>query len=265
MSYRRRNDLHDPNSSTSAEALFRDAKTKSYAEVKLLCQNNYRFRTLLCQPDSDLNIWRYMYDRDISRRSLPEGTDYFNVYDSIVRHIRHLFLDEAIHYATRNGYEILAENLSQFSQEKNLVPLSVDQPGNYEDLIRKLARYEVDDRENLLASAAMRGDTEVMERMLQLGATDYNYAMTNAAHGGQMAVIERMLQLGADDYASVLDVAASQNNAELVELMLQFDISTPDIDVALHNAVESASIDVVEILLQHSPSVSGISLALGTA
>jgi len=48
-----------------------------------------------------------------------------------------------------------------------------------------------------MSSAAKSGRMDIVDIMLQQGATDYDYEMWRAAKGGHMNIVELMLQLGA--------------------------------------------------------------------
>ena len=49
-------------------------------------------------------------------------------------------------------------------------------------------------------AAPLGGHRDIVERMLNLGANDYNRSMVVAAGGGHRDIVERMLNLGANDY-----------------------------------------------------------------
>jgi hypothetical protein len=63
---------------------------------------------------------------------------------------------------------------------------------------------------------------EIVELMLELGASDYNWTMTAAALEGHKEIVERMLQLGANAYNSAMTVAVREGHDEIVALIKSY-------------------------------------------
>jgi activator of 2-hydroxyglutaryl-CoA dehydratase len=52
---------------------------------------------------------------------------------------------------------------------------------------------------------ALGGHKEIVEWVIELGATGYNKAMIRAARGGYKKIAERILELGAENYNTEID------------------------------------------------------------
>lgn len=72
-----------------------------------------------------------------------------------------------------------------------------------------------------MALAERRGEDEVVELMLRLGATNYNRSLASAAEGGHALLAKLMLDLGARDLNTAQRIAASGGHAEVVSLLLE--------------------------------------------
>jgi ankyrin repeat protein len=95
-------------------------------------------------------------------------------------------------------------------------------------IVERLIELGADDYNSAMYSTASEGHKEIVERMLRLGADDYNSAMSSAARGGHIEIVERMLELGADDYNWIMDSAARGGHVEIVERMLQLGADNYD-------------------------------------
>lgn len=139
-------------------------------------------------------FWNYIWRRDISS-FLPLPEDPYQTYQDIIRYKLDSFLYryDKITYVAENGYDIL------------LLPLLS-------------TMYEFN---RAMVVAASKGHVEIVNLMLQNGATQYNYAMANAATGGHIAIVELMLELGANNYNDAMANAAYGGHIEIIRLMLE--------------------------------------------
>ena len=87
-----------------------------------------------------------------------------------------------------------------------------------------------------LGAAACGGHMDIVQLMLDKGATNYNSGLFGAALGGHMDIVQLMLYKGADDYNKGLSGAAYGGHMDIVQLMLKRGAT--DLDSAL-NAAES--------------------------
>jgi ankyrin repeat protein len=111
--------------------------------------------------------------------------------------------------------------------------------------LTELKAYESMSLNDRLIDASRTGDMRVVDRLIELGASDYHSAMISAAQKGHKKVVERMLRLGvnsytlridsghgekiivrvpqsnADNYNQVMDSAAEGGHMEIVEKMLE--------------------------------------------
>ena len=72
---------------------------------------------------------------------------------------------------------------------------------------------------SMMMEAAKGGHKDIVERMLELGATNYNRSMSQAAEGGRKEIVEMMLVKGATDYDRAMIMAAKGGHTEIVEMV----------------------------------------------
>ena len=72
-----------------------------------------------------------------------------------------------------------------------------------------------------LYTAALPGHKKIVEKMLKLGATDYNFALEMAARGGHIDIVKLLLAKGANNYATGLGDASREGHMDIVKLMLE--------------------------------------------
>ena len=119
----------------------------------------------------------------------------------------------------------------------NIVNRFLDQlatPETYEVVLYQAARYDnivlMNDMinrlgpgpriyNNALAGAARGGHREIVNRMLELGATNYDWAMAAATGGNHYAIVKQMLSLGATDYRTALSNTDVNTDPRIVELL----------------------------------------------
>jgi ankyrin repeat protein len=99
-----------------------------------------------------------------------------------------------------------------------------------------------------MAGAAEGGHMDIVELMLEHGATNYDYAMAGAAEGGHMDIVELMLEHGATDFDFVMKAAATRGHMDIVELMLEHGAT--NYDVAMEDAAYEGHMDIVELMLE---------------
>ena len=71
----------------------------------------------------------------------------------------------------------------------------------------------------ILIYASQHGYNQLVERMLEEGATDYNEALESAAFGGHRDIVERMLELVTQGYDDAMIEATHGGHKDIVELI----------------------------------------------
>lgn len=149
--------------SLTPDELFDYTRFLSYKEIAALCENYPRFGQFMCSPDTfnALNVWKRLYNRDISTYDLPPGSNYRQAYESILTVIRNNHKHvHSLYYAAARGYNQLIETIL------------ADQHFNH------------DEYDTAMEEAAESGYIDIVVRMMQEGANDYNNAIRIAEAEG---------------------------------------------------------------------------------
>lgn len=132
----------------------------------------------------DKNLWKILWSRDISSlRELPELCDkeYFKFFNEIYNFMKDSRHWRLVHFA-RRGYDILLKPL--LSQDYDYVEaLQYATHGGQLELVIWILEnrpYKCDDRNWIMASAALYGHIEIVKLMIDLGANGYGSAMSCA-------------------------------------------------------------------------------------
>lgn len=99
-----------------------------------------------------------------------------------------------------------------------------------------------------MAESAFSGRLDIVEQMIQLGASDFDEAMGEAAKGGHRDIVERMIQLGARHFDRAMAEATSRGHHDIVEWMIQ--LGANNFDRALREAAIGGHRDIVEWMIQ---------------
>jgi hypothetical protein len=71
----------------------------------------------------------------------------------------------------------------------------------------------------LMNTAAMVGHTDIVEMMVELGATNFNEVLVSAARSGHWDIVKRMVELGATNFFSARGMADMAGRRDIVELI----------------------------------------------
>lgn len=72
-----------------------------------------------------------------------------------------------------------------------------------------------------LVRQASNGKIRHVDRMVKLGAEDFDMALVEAARGGHIRVVERMIELGAEEFDEAMISAAKGGHLKVVRLMIE--------------------------------------------
>ena len=89
---------------------------------------------------------------------------------------------------------------------------------------------------------------DIVQLMLNKGATDYNWGLRGAAWGGHMEIVQLMLSKGATDYDLGLYNAAECGHLDIVQLLLSKGAT--DYNLGLEGAVYSGHMEIVQLMLE---------------
>jgi hypothetical protein len=92
----------------------------------------------------------------------------------------------------------------------------------------ELKQYEKRSLRSRLIAALEIGDMRITERLVELGAKDYNRVMIGAAQVGNKEIVKKMLKSRANDYNRTMISAAKGGHKEIVEWMLKLGAKTHD-------------------------------------
>jgi hypothetical protein len=104
------------------------------------------------------------------------------------------------------------------------------------------------DFNRIMANACFGGNTEIVNKMLELGADEYNYCAWAAARNNHREIIYHMLSLGADNYLDIACGAARGGNLDLLNIFMDFS-NIENLNIAMFNAVYGGNLDIVEYLI----------------
>ena len=99
-----------------------------------------------------------------------------------------------------------------------------------------------------LVRAAQDGDEETVNKMIKLGANDYNKAMVNAAYAGNINIVNKMIKLGADKYNESMYFAAYNNHEDIIDDMIK--LGADNYNRTMINAALNGHENIVRKMLQ---------------
>jgi hypothetical protein len=94
------------------DILLEIAKQLDFSSLVQLCAVNRHCHGLF-SVDNFGQIWKHLYQRDLSTRRLPEANKYRRVYDKMIRETHAMDLNQQLVYAATHGYEQLVKSLVQ--------------------------------------------------------------------------------------------------------------------------------------------------------
>lgn len=165
-------------------------------------------------------FWNKIWRRDISS-FIPLPADPYETYRLIFDSLPKMSSSEKISYLAENGYDIL------------LMPLLSD----------------FVDYNRAMAFAARGCHMQIVELMIEKGATAYNWAMAAASESGCLSIIDLMRSLGATAYNTAMAAAAGGGQADIVNLMLGYGAN--DYDWAIGTATAHGNRNIVRLLQSH--------------
>ena len=192
----------------------------------------------MCPIISNQYFWKELWRRDISTLNIPENITYEN-YRSVTEDDEFREDEEAgviimnmdrIRYFTENGYDTLLysflDNAANYEKPLETIDksynlaLSYAAEANYIEIVKRIMEKvdkinteykkslsDVEEKKNKiildydgpLCGGARNGNSEIVNWMLSLGATDYGNSLESAAIGGHEDMIHLMVNLLNND------------------------------------------------------------------
>jgi len=63
------------------------------------------------------------------------------------------------------------------------------------------------------------GHMDIVQLMIQKGATQFNSSMYWAARGGHLNIVQLMIQKGADDFNSAINIATEEKHMDIINYL----------------------------------------------
>lgn len=111
--------------------------------------------------------------------------------------------------------------------------------------------------------AARNGDLELVEYLVQAGATNLDDALEDAAESGHPDVVKYLIRAGGQNLDAVLDYAAQEGHLDIVRYAVEAGVT--DLEKAFDTAVTNGYPDVVQFLIDHAGNDLDLDAALTTA
>ena len=224
--------------------------------VSKLCADPYISVRLQCDDPNGF-LWKYVYTHEFSHilpsdltQSLKERYyDYFNMK-------KHYDLESLLQVASQEGYEILVHKLVDKGadiNENDSAPLSIAASRGRLDLVKFFIDRGADvNSGDILDSAVVSGDLNVVKYLLAHGANMDNSALVTAANENYPDIVAFLLDRGADVHYindQALRDAAKHGYLNIVKMLVNHGANiTANRNEALRNAVKNNHLDVAKYL-----------------
>lgn len=241
----------------------------STADISRLGQTCVDFNRSLCNPieptDSFQQLWKTLYQRDISKLRLPPSGDYREAYRRIMEDIRaeiksvendwDRLIDPAFAYVTEHGYEQLVHRylrLLSYNPAQIMWGLYAVSQYGYLDLVQSLLDLYPTSINGALIYASNGDHREIVEYLLIRGATNLNGAIEGASYRGHQEMVHYLISKGATNIGGALQHASYRGHRSLVEYLLSYSqISREMIISAIFDAVIRSHDDIADLLRSH--------------
>ena len=184
--------------------------------------------------DRLLSINKSITSQELWRRNISSIIQAPNVTYKVYVDIFHGYLqgcrDTKIGYTAQNSYDVLLYPLL-IEIGDFLTAMYTAAYAGQDILIEKLLEIYKNkfgetnldsEYENIMQLASQNGHINIIRRMLEKGATNYNDAMASAAEGGQIEIVKLMLEKGATAYDDARFLARKHH--EIIELLRNYPI-----------------------------------------
>lgn len=120
--------------------------------------------------------------------------------------------------------------------------------GGYIEILQYLIDYGATDFSGSLFQAARSGHFDSVYFLISRGGTDFNEALSGAACGGHFHIICYLIEKGANDFNHALKGAASSGHINIVNYFI--NIGATDLNNALKEAAKRGHLNVVKFLIE---------------
>ena len=99
-----------------------------------------------------------------------------------------------------------------------------------------------------LREASRVGMTEMIDKMIENGANNWNEALKSACYSGNIEVVKKFIEKGATNFSEVLPIACEYENFEIVKLLIEKGANS--FDEALRSASLVGDMNMINYLIE---------------
>lgn len=218
---------------------------------RLLCVNRYTSS----YADSE-KLWRHLFNRDLSVKRVP-STSYREAYRSFIRDLRWHVVDNRTPCGiiTERGYEILLLHDVSNPDYPTFEVFSIVAKYGYTDIIDGILAFHCTHLNTLWKGITESGNVELLDRYMYLWGHIINdsyyldQSLTYAIRHRHDQMVDRLLTLGARNYNVALEQASRIGNLVLIKRLI--DLGANAFNQAIIGALHNNRFDSIELLKQY--------------
>lgn len=195
-------------------------------------------------------FWKTIWRRDISSFTDPpiDSEQTWTNYQ-VIYNILRSNTDEKIKYLVTNGCDILVYPLMRNIHMKDCCyMMRYAAEAGHGTMVNRLIELGANNYNYALLAAVSAGRVNIVKLLISKGATNYNQALVSAASTGTIEIVKLMLELGATSYNAAMEYAAAGGQIKVVELMLH--LGANNYNEVMCVAACSGNRDIIELMLQ---------------
>ena len=220
-------------------------------EIIKACAVNEQVKNSLC---NDKGFWKALYRKDYS--SFMVHSDYKEAYYKTYNELNSLQPDEDESIeSTKNRY-VAKHGLDMVIDDDASVFIDAAEEGNLQMIMAMLDRpIDKSMYRYALYQAARGGYENIVDVLIEnfhqnFTIEDYNWAMVRATYAGNINIVKKMIDLGADNYDDAMFAATS--HYEILKLLLDMGA---DYDKAINYAVRRGDQQLVNRIRNYKKSI----------
>ena len=160
-----------------------------------------------------------------------------------------------LQYLTKNGYDICilkCVSLFDSSHKAENFTASIAACYGHKKIIEDMMKLGASDYDHIFGNAAGGGYIDIMELMIQKGLVNrqeaLNSALGNAAFHGQEQVVDLLINLGATDYYFALYGAVMEQRISVIKKLIRLPMIDRD-RTLLYEAVKTHNPEIMKLLV----------------
>lgn len=135
-------------------------------------------------------------------------------YLHIVESIPHIDIEDVAICAAMRGHDRIIMKMIERGAKDRTSILSALTYGGYIDLIPKYMDGSVD-LDQVAYTASRRGRLDILDILINMGASDYDYMALAAAESGRRDILIYLIEKGVKDLAVISEVAVDNGHIDL--------------------------------------------------